>query len=58
MALSDVSRSRCGSIDGAELRVDDQRARRAIVDHEGEFRPGQAEIERHENRAEPRGGEH
>ena len=44
--------------DGAELSVDDERARRAILDHEGEFRPGQAEIERHENRPEPRRGEH
>ena len=44
--------------DGAELRVDDEGARRAILDHEGEFRPGQAEIERHEDRAEPRCGKH
>ena len=44
--------------DRAELRVDDERARRAILDHEGELRPGQAEIERHEDRAEPRRGKH
>ena len=43
---------------GAMGVVDDQHARRAIVDHEGEFRPGEAEIERHEDRPEPGGGEH
>ena len=44
--------------DRAELHVDDEGARRAILDHEGELRPGQAEIERHEDRPEPRRGKH
>jgi hypothetical protein len=44
--------------DGTMRFVDDEHARRAIGEHEGEFRPGQPEIERHENRPEPRGGEH
>jgi hypothetical protein len=44
--------------DRADLRVDDQGACRAILDHEGKLRAGQAEIERHENRAEPSCGKH
>ena len=40
------------------LRIDDQRARGAILDHESELGTGEAKIERHEDRAEPRRGEH
>ena len=38
--------------------VDDQQPRRAVGEHEGEFGAGEAEIQRHENGAEPCGGEH
>ena len=37
--------------------VDNQGARRAVLDHEGKLGPGEAEVERHEDRAEPRRSE-
>ena len=40
-----------------EMRIDDQRGSGAILDHEGQFGPGEAEVERHEDRAKPGGRE-
>ena len=40
------------------MRIDDQRGGATVLDHEREFRPGQAKIERHEDRPQPRCREH
>jgi hypothetical protein len=40
------------------MRVDDQRSHGAVLDHEGKLRPGEAEIERYEDRTDPRAAEH
>ncbi len=41
-----------------QLRVDDQHRGSAVIDHESKFRPGQPEVQRHEDGAQAQGGKH